>query len=79
MDGTGASGMPPSMKRPRYATTRQKTCHHCSAAKAKCDRGEGGCARCASRGLVCAYPSPQAQQQQSFVDINAAADRKSVV
>lgn len=44
------------MKATRYATSRQKVCQHCSAAKAKCDRKEGRCTRCARRGLPCTYP-----------------------
>ncbi|KAH6887506.1 putative C6 finger domain protein [Thelonectria olida] len=45
------------MKAGRYATSRQKNCQRCSAAKAKCDRRVGGCARCATRSLPCVYPS----------------------
>lgn len=44
------------MRAPRYATTRQKACHPCSAAKAKCDRKLRRCTRCLQRGLSCAYP-----------------------
>ncbi|KAI5922176.1 MFS general substrate transporter [Camillea tinctor] len=34
------------MRATRYATTRQKACYECSAAKAKCDRKPRGCTRC---------------------------------
>ncbi|KAJ6784763.1 hypothetical protein PWT90_05723 [Aphanocladium album] len=44
------------MKTSRYANTRQKSCQQCSDAKARCDRKQAGCSRCAQRGLVCAYP-----------------------
>lgn len=44
------------MKTARYATSRQKACLRCSAAKAKCDRRAGRCTRCALRGLSCTYP-----------------------
>ncbi|KAJ5645981.1 hypothetical protein N7490_002353 [Penicillium lividum] len=43
------------MKTPRYSTSRQKACRHCSVAKAKCDRKIAGCTRCAERKLSCAY------------------------
>ncbi|OAQ95773.1 hypothetical protein LLEC1_00391 [Akanthomyces lecanii] len=42
-------------KTSRYAKTRQKSCQQCSSAKARCDRGQAGCSRCAQRGLVCTY------------------------
>ncbi|KAI0404166.1 hypothetical protein F4802DRAFT_255909 [Xylaria palmicola] len=44
------------MKPARYSASRQKACQHCSASKAKCDRGEGGCSRCRQRALRCVYP-----------------------
>ncbi|RFU78620.1 hypothetical protein TARUN_3590 [Trichoderma arundinaceum] len=44
------------MKTARYATSRQKACQQCSVAKARCDRKERCCSRCAQRGLPCAYP-----------------------
>ena len=44
------------MQTSRYATTRQKACQHCSAAKARCDRKSGSCGRCGLRGLSCTYP-----------------------
>ncbi|KAJ4148175.1 hypothetical protein LMH87_002656 [Akanthomyces muscarius] len=43
------------MKTSRYANTRQKSCQQCSSAKARCDRKQAGCSRCAQRGLVCTY------------------------
>ncbi|KAL7892125.1 hypothetical protein HDV63DRAFT_385896 [Trichoderma sp. SZMC 28014] len=43
------------MKTTRYATSRQKACQQCSVAKAKCDRREKCCSRCAQRGLPCVY------------------------
>jgi hypothetical protein len=43
------------MKTSRYATSRQKACTRCSAAKAKCDRKTQGCARCALKGLPCSH------------------------
>lgn len=43
------------MKGSRYASSRQKSCQQCSNAKAKCDRKERPCTRCAQRGLSCAY------------------------
>lgn len=45
------------MKASRYATSRQKACLRCSAAKVKCDRKSGRCSRCASKEFVCAYIS----------------------
>lgn len=48
------------MKTHRYATSRQKACQPCSAAKAKCDRRAGTCGRCALRGLPCIYPQSSA-------------------
>jgi hypothetical protein len=40
-------------------TTRQRklrsSCDGCGAAKLKCDRGQPGCGRCLSLGLVCVY------------------------
>ncbi|KAI1391787.1 uncharacterized protein F4822DRAFT_105452 [Hypoxylon trugodes] len=47
------------MKAARYSTSRQKACQQCSAAKAKCDRKAGCCARCSLRGLSCSYPQAQ--------------------
>ena len=44
------------MKAARYATSRQKACGQCSAAKAKCDRKNVRCTRCTMRGLSCTYP-----------------------
>ncbi|KAH7262934.1 hypothetical protein BKA59DRAFT_464741 [Fusarium tricinctum] len=44
------------MPKSRYINTRQKSCYHCSTAKAKCDHKET-CGRCALRGLTCTYPS----------------------
>ncbi|UKZ48426.1 hypothetical protein TrVGV298_002649 [Trichoderma virens] len=44
------------MKTTRYATSRQKACQQCSVAKARCDRKERCCSRCAQRGLACLYP-----------------------
>ncbi|KAL7796087.1 major facilitator superfamily domain-containing protein [Trichoderma ceciliae] len=35
------------MKTARYATSRQKACQQCSVAKARCDRKERCCSRCA--------------------------------
>ncbi|KAE8444946.1 hypothetical protein EG329_014073 [Mollisiaceae sp. DMI_Dod_QoI] len=43
------------MKTARYATSRQKACQQCSNTKARCDRNQGGCARCTQRGLCCTY------------------------
>ncbi|KAL7925995.1 hypothetical protein ACQKWADRAFT_281482 [Trichoderma austrokoningii] len=43
------------MKSTRYATSRQKACQQCSVAKARCDRREKCCSRCAQRGLACVY------------------------
>ncbi|KAL7949347.1 hypothetical protein V8C42DRAFT_310642 [Trichoderma barbatum] len=43
------------MKTTRYATSRQKACQQCSVAKARCDRNEKCCSRCAQRGLACLY------------------------
>lgn len=43
------------MKSTRYATSRQKACQQCSVAKARCDRKERCCSRCAQRGLSCVY------------------------
>lgn len=51
----------------RYATTRQKVCHQCSTAKAKCDRFPTGCSRCQIRGLKCSYNS------QNQTDVLSAA------
>ncbi|ATY60515.1 C6 finger domain [Cordyceps militaris] len=44
------------MRTSRYASTRQKSCQQCSSAKARCDRKEPGCSRCAHRRLVCTFP-----------------------
>ncbi|KAL1854496.1 hypothetical protein Daus18300_011417 [Diaporthe australafricana] len=44
------------MSASRYSISRQKACQHCSAAKAKCDRQQDCCGRCALRGLECRYP-----------------------
>ncbi|KAI1505578.1 hypothetical protein F5X99DRAFT_415994 [Biscogniauxia marginata] len=44
------------MKAARFATSRQRACQNCSAAKARCDRKLRGCSRCALRGLPCTYP-----------------------
>ncbi|KAI0172985.1 hypothetical protein GGR52DRAFT_430418 [Hypoxylon sp. FL1284] len=44
------------MRPARYSTSRQKVCHHCSAAKARCDRKSDRCTRCSQRGLSCTYP-----------------------
>jgi hypothetical protein len=44
------------MKTTRYATSRQKACLACSAAKAKCDRKTEGCTRCGLRHQSCIYP-----------------------
>ncbi|KAL5003855.1 hypothetical protein BDV10DRAFT_198853 [Aspergillus recurvatus] len=43
------------MMTPRYSTSRQKACHQCSRAKARCERssGHGPCTRCTWRGLPC--------------------------
>ncbi|KAM3555487.1 hypothetical protein MY1884_004433 [Beauveria asiatica] len=49
------------MRASRYTNTRQKSCRQCYSAKARCDRVQGGCARCAQRGLVCAYPQANAK------------------
>ncbi|KAH0436345.1 hypothetical protein CcaCcLH18_04365 [Colletotrichum camelliae] len=43
------------MRSTRYSTSRQKACRQCVAAKAKCDRNPGCCARCEQRRLPCAY------------------------
>jgi hypothetical protein len=43
------------MKFRRYATSRQKVCIRCSAAKAKCDRKTQSCSRCTSKELSCSY------------------------
>lgn len=45
-----------SMGTSRYAASRQKACHACVSAKAKCDRQATCCSRCATRGLSCVYP-----------------------
>ncbi|KAL7814387.1 MFS general substrate transporter [Trichoderma gracile] len=44
------------MKTSRYAISRQKACQQCSVAKARCDRKERCCSRCALRRLPCLYP-----------------------
>lgn len=44
------------MKLTRYAVSRQRACHPCSEAKARCDRKAPQCTRCATRGLSCRYP-----------------------
>ncbi|PTB68476.1 MFS general substrate transporter [Trichoderma citrinoviride] len=44
------------MKTSRYAISRQKACQQCSIAKARCDRKERCCSRCALRHLPCLYP-----------------------
>ncbi|KAH0492113.1 hypothetical protein TgHK011_007080 [Trichoderma gracile] len=44
------------MKTSRYAISRQKACQQCSIAKARCDRKERCCSRCALRRLPCLYP-----------------------
>ena len=56
------------MKTTRYATTRQKACQNCSAAKAKCDRQPACCSRCSLRGLSCTYPQVPPQPGPSPVD-----------
>ncbi|KAF2092425.1 MFS general substrate transporter [Rhizodiscina lignyota] len=43
------------MKAARYATSRQKACVHCSAAKSKCDRKTGRCGSCLSDGFEALY------------------------
>ncbi|KAL6860860.1 putative C6 finger domain protein [Trichoderma novae-zelandiae] len=48
----------PAMKPSRYAVSRQKACQQCSIAKARCDRKERCCSRCALRRLPCLYPHP---------------------
>ncbi|KAI6086468.1 hypothetical protein F4821DRAFT_127738 [Hypoxylon rubiginosum] len=59
------------MKPTRYATSRQKVCHHCSAAKAKCDRKSGRCTRCTRRGLSCTYPQILPTEGSSAVSPSA--------
>ncbi|KAI1778756.1 hypothetical protein F4818DRAFT_227941 [Hypoxylon cercidicola] len=61
------------MKPARYAASRQKVCHHCSSAKAKCDRKSGRCTRCVRRGLSCTYPqtSPTGDSTASAVADNS--------
>lgn len=44
------------MRTSRYASSRQKACQNCSAAKARCDRRASRCTRCTQRGLRCSYP-----------------------
>ncbi|KAL6874262.1 putative C6 finger domain protein [Trichoderma longibrachiatum] len=44
------------MRTSRYAISRQKACQQCSIAKARCDRKERCCSRCALRHLPCLYP-----------------------
>lgn len=75
------------MKARRYATSRQKACMRCFAAKAKCDRRTQSCSRCTSKGLACGYttatsPSPATEPQEqidgsasSLSHNNAAASR----
>lgn len=53
---------------PRYTASRQKACASCSVAKAKCDRKPGQCARCALRGLSCAYPSERQPERETTDD-----------
>lgn len=63
-----------AMNASRYSASRQKSCDQCSISKAKCDR-QTPCARCAKRGLSCAYPtatpghaeSPRSQVQEDSV------------
>ncbi|KID84914.1 Zn(2)-C6 fungal-type DNA-binding domain protein [Metarhizium guizhouense ARSEF 977] len=49
----------------RYSRSRQKVCENCSTAKAKCDRGQGQCSRCAARGIRCTYPGSVATDANS--------------
>ncbi|KAF5668085.1 integral membrane protein [Fusarium heterosporum] len=66
--------MPPG----RYTNTRQKSCHPCSTAKAKCDHKET-CARCASRGLACTYPTIRATEVEDMeVDETVAMVEEAV-
>ncbi|KAL0942090.1 uncharacterized protein CTRU02_204853 [Colletotrichum truncatum] len=51
------------MRPTRYSTSRQKACHQCAAAKAKCDRKAECCTRCEQRGLSCTYPQYQSSPQ----------------
>ncbi|KAI1312587.1 hypothetical protein F5Y03DRAFT_241692 [Xylaria venustula] len=53
------------MKPARYSISRQKACQPCSAAKAKCDRLDGGCSRCVQRRLHCAYPQSSASPREA--------------
>lgn len=63
------------MKTTRYATSRQKACQQCSAAKARCDRRERCCSRCAQRGLPCLYPhSPPTPATASKTQIPVFVD-----
>ncbi len=50
------------MKRSRYTDSRQKSCHACSSAKAKCSRNPASCDRCTLKGLPCRYPRPSSQR-----------------
>lgn len=56
------------MPTPRYRTSRQKVCHQCSKARAKCDRKATGCGRCSARRLLCSLHStgspPERRQEQ---------------
>lgn len=64
-----------AMKANRYTISRQKVCQHCSVAKAKCDRQQDCCGRCALRGLECTYPdrhsrTPAASPSSERLDLD---------
>ena len=45
---------------PKPVSVRQKSCHQCSIAKARCDLQRPSCSRCVSKTSTCQYPA-QAQ------------------
>ncbi|KAI8069489.1 hypothetical protein BC940DRAFT_297855 [Gongronella butleri] len=47
------------MKKPRYSTSRQKSCQQCAKARTKCERRaqNRSCERCARRSLACSLPA----------------------
>lgn len=57
--------MPPTRDRMVNAQGRQKSCFECAKGKRRCDLGNPSCRRCVKQRLVCSYPQPRGQIEQS--------------
>lgn len=55
------------------AATRQKACHRCVQAKAKCCYSQPACSRCVKRGLICRY----AENTTVYREMPVSARKKS--